>query len=215
MEGLLSDLPSCLPYFLLMYNKEDDVFDCYRRMHNNESLLYWSPLFLWITSLFNSNPPHSFMDERWLQLLKKGLYEEKAYKPFKPVDDIPHFEVDMDNIVTFMNDNYPEHNWVFVYDDCKEKFHVCGSDPKEDECPLICFLRVFLSQITKGSPFFDLPSFIYDVKEGFERNPSVVDMTNSIYAWLTNRTETLELNMRDNYREEEMRNLNDKGKEDL
>jgi hypothetical protein len=215
MEGLLKDLPQYLPYFLLMYNKRDDEYFCYNYMRNDESVLYLCPFFICIISLFTSNPPHSFTDERWLKRLKKMLYKEQAFVPFKPPQDIPNFEVDMDNVVEFMNDNFPEHNWIFVYDDCKEKFHVCGSDPQEDECPLICFLRVFLSQVTKGSPFFDLPYFMFDIQKELEFNPSVKDMKIAIHAWLTNRTSTLELVVGANYREEEMRNLNDKGKEDL
>jgi hypothetical protein len=188
MEGLRRELFESLhhelPCLLVVYLKRERHFRCIRNFGSD--VIYLSPFFLWITHLFHHKnaPPTSFMDVGWLRNLKKLLYNPIDHKPITPEADIPVFNVDMNRIQTYMRDNFEDDDWIFVYDDCRGLYPLIHSDVSNDECPLIVFLRVFLSNITKKEPFIDLANFENSILFLDLDLVSEIDMRKAVLAWL-------------------------------
>jgi hypothetical protein len=181
-------------YFLVVYRHEEEEEEkrywyFFNSGVDSRSLFFVSPFFGWIQRLFQTNPrPLSFMNEVWSTCLKKKLlYNEAAYLPCKHKDEIPAFDVNMAEIENYMNESFEDSNWLFVYDDCKNTFHIAGSDSSKDQCALVCFLRVFLKNVTRKKPFFNLDEF--EASQEFMSDPALApekDMIQAIVGWLKN-----------------------------
>lgn len=156
MEGLLEKLHPKLPYLMILVEELSNDVLCWMSDLNQENSLLCSGLFFWIRLLFKTDPPRSFMDKQWLRKLKFLIYTEETHKIVLEDNKIPEFGVKPEEIQTFMNDKYPEAAWLFVYDDCKTKFNIVGSDPSKDTCEIITFLRILLTNVTHAPDFIDM-----------------------------------------------------------
>lgn len=212
-------------YLLVVYINDSYVYFV-RSGGDPQSFFFVSPFFNCVQRLFRKSPqPLSFMNVDWSTRLKKLLYTEKAHLPLKSQDEIPAFEVNMIEIENYMNESFEDSNWLFVYDDCISALHIVGSDPSHDQCALICFLRVFLKNITRKPPFIELDEF--EASQEFMTDPTLAperDMIQAIVGWLKNPNSGVISLV--NEREEEMELMNaleeaqqesedSKGKEDL